>query len=330
MSKPHIGKNAYKYIKEALDANEISKGSFIKRLETKFARYTGFKYASSCSNGTMALFLALRAFGIEDKRSTVLLPGLTFAATADAILMAGGNLKFLDIFDDTFSLRSDGIDADTAIVAVDLYGVPSDISYLKKYDLPIIRDACESLGAQSKEKADITCYSFFGNKVMTSGEGGMCCTDNKELYEKIEKLKNHGRLTGYWHELRGTNARMSNITAALALSQLEDIKANLGSRKQIFKWYYRELADLQPMRLGAPWLFVLKVKNRDKIMQALTDAGFDSREGFKPLYQMPAYKQNIHLSNCEQLGNEILMLPCYPGLKHRQVQNICKIINAFK
>lgn len=326
LSKPHIGFKALKYIRSAIWQNEISKGEFIEKFEKDFSKFVGYKYASACSSGTMALFLALRALGIED--GEVILPSLTFAATADAVLLAGAQPVFADINERALCLTAETVQKhitkDTkAIITVGLYGMPAKIGILKKFGVPIIEDAAESLGSDQKEKADISCYSFFGNKVLTTGEGGMACTSKMELKKKMDMLRNHGRISGFWHHMRGTNGRMSNITAALGFSQLEDLPKNLRKRRKILSWY-----GMSPkaVELIAPWLMVARMRDKEKTVEFLKKNGVDARIGFYPLHTMPAFKQEKSLPVSEKLGQEIIFLPCYPDLTKREVIKICNLL----
>lgn len=330
ISRPAMGKNALKYVSSAIKRGDIAKGPFIAKFEAKFAATQGFKHASATCNGTMALFLALRALGIEN--GEVILPTLTFAATADAVLMAGAKPVFADIDEASWSLSPETIEPHItektkAIIAVDIYGVPSKIKPLRRFNLPIIQDACESLGSTELGEADITCFSFFGNKVITTGEGGMCCTDSHEYKKLIDKLRNHGRDSGYFHELRGSNGRMSNISAAIGLSQTEDLAKNLKKRRQIFKWY----GEIDYEHIG-PWLMFVRLKDYEVpalVANHLIMNGIEARAGFTPLHLMPAYYQEASLPTSEFLSNHILLLPCYPELAKADVMKIKKAIKKY-
>lgn len=327
LSKPTVALSAIEYVTRAMKHGDISIGGFIPKLEEGFAKYLGFDHALTCSSGTMALFLALRALGVED--GEVIMPTLTFAATADAVLMAGAKPIFCDIDIETWSLIPHEVEqkitAKTrAIISVDLYGKVSHIAPLRRFNLPIIRDAAESLGADPQhfkglEEADVTTFSFFGNKIMTTGEGGMCVTNSPARALTIKKLRNHGRIQGYWHDLRGTNGRMPNILAALGLSQLEYLEANIAKRRRIFQWYGLETDSRQ-----APWLPYIFVKDNSILVDALNKNGIGARAGFTPLHKMPAYEQEQYTPNSNALGENVVLLPCYPELQRRAVDLIRK------
>jgi perosamine synthetase len=321
LTKPTKAKNARRYVLDCLEKNELAQGKYIKLFERKFARYTGHNHALAVSNGTMALYCALKAVGVAG--GEVVLPALTFAATADAVIMAGARPVFADVDKDNWCITPKTVlkvitQKTKAIIAVDLYGKIAPVNELKKIGLPVIEDACEGLGGKI-QKGDITCFSFFGNKVMTAGEGGMCATDSNDLALKITKIRNHGRLSGFWHETQGTNARMANINAALGLAQLEEFPKNLKWRKEIFDWY--GIKDY-----GAPWLPYMAVKDNREAVKRLLGEGVEAREGFRPLYKMPAYEKKIRLPVSEWLGEHIILLPIFKGLKKSQVKKICKVL----
>jgi len=320
MSKPNIGASAQRYLSQALKRNEIAQGVFIKEFEARFAKFIGIKHATTAANGTLAVYLALRAIGIG-KGDEVLLPSLTFAAPADAVLLTGAKPVFVDTDADSFSLDLASVakyrtKRTKCILAVDLYGVPCDIKSLRRFKLPIIQDSCESLGAKVGD-ADITCFSFFGNKVMTTGEGGMACTDSPRYKNFMDRYRNHGRASGYWHELSGINARMSNLTAALGLSQLEDLPANLRQRRKILGWY----GFTNPQKVG-PWVMWVRRPDKARVVARLNTHKIQARIGFHPLHTMPAYRQKKHLPGAERLGREIVLLPLFPQLTQKEVQYI--------
>lgn len=324
VSKPYQSPKIALYVNKALKRNEIARGYFEGLFEAKFAQITGFKEAVAVSNGTMGLFVALRALGVEN--GEVIIPSLTFAGTIDAVLMAGAKPVFADCEDDgniSVNTASGLINKKTkAIITVGLYGRVPNSREINKLGVPVIEDACETLGVRS-HGADITVYSFFGNKLITTGEGGMCVTDYPDLALKMRKLRNHGRLEGYWHELRGTNARLANINCAIGLAQLESLPEILEQRYKIWEWYGKEREQGV-----APWLMAWYVKgNKEKAVEKLKRAGIESRPGFYPLHKLPAYKQKISLPNTERLGKHTILLPLFPGLTKKQVTFILKHAN---
>jgi perosamine synthetase len=318
LSKPQIGRSALRYIARAIARNEISKGEYVEKFEKKFAQFAGFKHAVSAVNGTLALYIALRALEVK-QGDEVILPALTFAATADAIMMCGATPIFADIEGDTFSLDTASVEQyltkkTKVILSVDIYGIPANVKRLRRFNLPIIADSCESLGTH-RQDADITCFSFFGNKVMTTGEGGMACTDSPAFRDSMRMLRNHGRVTGFWHTMQGTNARMSNITAALGLSQLEMLPGMLKRRAKVLGWY-------GPYTRKSAWLLPRGVDDKERAVTLLNKRGIDARIGFYPLHIMPAYYQRKSLPVCEHIGNTVILLPLYPAMTKKEVDYI--------
>lgn len=300
LSQPKLGPNAERYVLEALAENQLSQGRFNEEFEEGFANLVGGNWGVSCSNGTMALYIALKALGIGpgDK---VIVPVLTFTATADAVVMAGAIPVFVDINEswciDPFQVKKK-IEGVKAIIAVHLYGMKADIQTLKMFNIPIIEDSAEYLG---RLEGDIACYSLFGNKIMTTGEGGMCITDSSMLASIMRKARNHGRVTGYMPEFCGTNARLTNIQAAIGVSQLEDLPMLLAERTRVCE-IYKTLVP-KYIKSRTPWFFV-----------ALDQPVKGSRKGFLPLTQSQAYLSDERFPVAERLAPRASLLPTYPDL----------------
>lgn len=336
ISKPKIGKGALANVQECFETNQIAQGRFIPLFEERFAAYANSKHAVATSNGTMALFVALRALGVED--GEVIVPTLTFGATADAVLMAGATPIFVDVDPVRMHLTARTVagrisQKTKAIIVVDLYGIPAPISPLREFGLPIIKDAAESLGADI-EHGDITCFSFFANKVMTTGEGGMCVTNDDHLAAAMRMLRNHGRKIGYWHERRGTNARLTNIQAAIGVSQLEDLPELLKARHENFSLYRKYLPMLDGLGTVAdpiaPWFFIITVPAmlQTAMIERLKVCGIDARAGFKPLHRIPAYLQDVNLPIADEICDTVIMLPVYPGLQESEICQVCTVIGG--
>lgn len=320
LSQPSLSQGAWEHVKRALDRNEVSKGDYVELFERTFARYLGMQHASATSNGTMALYLGLRALGVGPG-DEVILPALTFAASADAICLVGATPVCADIERETFSLDLQSVEKyvtprTKALMPVDLYGRPSNIPMLRHFGIPIVQDSCESLGASGLGEADITCFSFYGNKVLTTGEGGMACTNSAPYKKRMDKYRNHGRNGGYWHEWQGTNARMSNISAALGYSQLIDLPKNLALRRQRLTWYGSNGTG------RGPWLMLASFPDKEVAVAQLQAQGIDARVGFYPLHLMPAYREHKSLPVAEELGRKLVLLPLYPALTEEEVTHI--------
>ena len=251
--KPSLNGNEKKYVMECLDSTWISsKGKFISEFENKFAEYLGVKYAASVSNGTVALHVALLALGIgpEDE---VIVPTFTYIASVNAITYTGAKPVFVDSNPSHWQMNVEDVNKKLsnrtkAILAVHLYGHPCDIEELRKISddkkLFLIEDTAEALGSKYDNKllgtfGDISTFSFFGNKTITTGEGGMVVTNNPELHKKAVHIKGQGLADHreYWHDIIGYNYRMTNICAAIGLAQLEKINEVIKKKREIAKWY---------------------------------------------------------------------------------------------
>lgn len=354
LAKPNLGKNAAKYINQCLKANWISQGEFNKKLEKKFSAFCGTKYASTCSNGTQALYLALKACGIGPG-DEVIVPTLTFAATASAVVMVGARPVFTDINEWDYNISIAEIKKlinpkVKAIIPVHLYGVPAEMDEIlaiaRKNKCFVIEDAAEALGSEYKSKkagsmGDVGCFSFYANKLITTGEGGMCVTNSLKLKEKINEYKNHGmspKRLYYWHDVVGTNARLTNIQSAIGLSQMEIIRDTIKKRVKVYQNYVKELKETPGIILThesrgkkiTPWLFVVRLKNKDKekIVEKLIKNGVEARPGFYPCHQMSAFSEYARsgqkFSVANKVSKEIINLPLFSELKLNQQKEIVK------
>lgn len=262
-----------------------------KQLEKEYATFTGSKYGISCNSGTSALHLGLLALGIK-KGDEVIIPDFTMAACGFAISYCNAVPVFVDCDDDLnidVSLIEAKVTKKTkAIMAVHIYGrlcnMKEILRIAKKHHLKVIEDACEAQGAVFKSKADITCYSFYENKIIHAEEGGMCTTDNKKYADRINYLKNmaFGDKHDYFHEEIGYNYRMANSQALLALKSLKDYPRENRRRREVAKFFYTT------HKLDAIWVlpvFNRTEKERDWVIRH-TD---NTRFFFKPLSSFPMY-----------------------------------------
>src|SRR3989344_2611588 len=260
ISEPTIGNEELENIVNAVKSGWISsKGEFVEKFEKTFARYCDRKYGISCSNGTTALHLALLAVNIKHG-DEVIVPNLTFISPANMVREVGGKPVFVDADKDYWGINVHELEKaitkkTKAIIVVHLYGHPCDMDKIleisEKYNLYIIEDAAEAHGAKYKDKrvgsfGDISCFSFFGNKNMTTGEGGICLTDDEKIADKINILKNHGmsKTKKYWHDEIGYNYRMTNIQAAIGLAQIGKLDKIVEKKNLIANQYYHELKNL--------------------------------------------------------------------------------------
>ncbi|MCH7663277.1 MAG: DegT/DnrJ/EryC1/StrS family aminotransferase [Chloroflexi bacterium] len=242
-----FGELELEYITECITSGWISsQGKYVKEFEEGFGSYCNRKFAVATSNGTCALHLALLTLGIGDG-DEVIVPTLTFAATANAVMHAGATPVFVDSDAKSWNIDPDLIEEaitekTRAIIPVHLYGQPCDmkkiIEIADKFDLRIIEDAAEAHGAtignnRVGEFGDISCFSFYANKIITTGEGGMCLTDNPDYNNKMRLLRDHGKEPGvyYIHNEVGYNYRMTNLQAAIGVAQLSKIEKYIKKKR---------------------------------------------------------------------------------------------------
>lgn len=356
IASPVIGKEEEKLVLEGLRSGWVSSiGKFIQQFENEFAKFSGTKYAVTTSNGTSALHLALVAAGIGPG-DEVIVPTLTFVATANAVVYTGAKPVFVDSELETWNIDPEKIKAKInrrtkAIIPVHLYGHPANmqdiLAIARKYNLIVIEDAAESHGALYKNKVvgslgDMGCFSFFGNKIMTTGEGGMITTNNKSFVQEIRMLRDHGASgkRRYYNPKLGFNYRMTNIQAAIGLAQLRKINKIIDRKREIAKLYGEGLKQLVPQITLHPeaswaknvyWMYSIIVhkqgeKNRDYLMRELKVKGIDSRPFFFPIHLLARYKIGEHLPNAELLASSGINLPSSINLTDEQVKFVCDTI----
>lgn len=357
ISKPFIGARERELVLDALDSGWVSSiGKYIDEFEVNFARYCGADYALAVSNGTTGLHLALAALGLQPG-DEVIIPDLTFVATANAVAYTGATPILADVDPDTLCLDPASVKAviserTKAIIPVHLYGHPADMDALMQiadaHGLDVIEDAAEAHGAEYKGRrvgglGKCGVFSFYGNKVITTGEGGMLTTNDRELYQYAKRLRDHAMSPQrrYFHDERGFNYRITNLQAALGVAQLERIDDFLGRRAQIMDWYHAEIAATESVRLNrvknwaksAFWMVCLEVDwldepRRDALMHALKARGIDTRPYFCTMSSMPMYKQKS-LPVAARKAQTGINLPSFYELTKRDVQRIGSDVNCL-
>ena len=253
VAQPRLIGNETKYVLDCLESGWISSvGEYVERFEKRFAEFTGTQFAASCSNGTVALHLALLAVGVGPG-DEVIVPTLTYVATANAVRYCGATPIFVDSENDTMNLDPAKVKLaispkTKAVIAVHLYGHPADIYSLRlicdPLNIKIVEDAAEAHGSSIGNSAagslgDVATFSFYGNKIITTGEGGMITTNSTEIDEKVRLLKGQGQDPSrrYWFSTTGYNYRLTNVAAAIGLAQLENIDTHLEDRRRIAAEY---------------------------------------------------------------------------------------------
>ena len=361
LAVPDLTGNELDYVTDAVRSSWISSiGPYIDRFEDEFARACGTRAALSVCNGTAALHIALLALGVGPG-DEVIVPSLTYIATANAVRYTGAEPVFADVDPATWCLDSERVAAAVTprtrgIVAVHLYGHPADMDALgavaSLHDLWIVEDAAEAHFATYKGRpvgslGRIATFSFYGNKPFTSGEGGALTTDSSELEEKARLLRGQGMDPNrrYYFPITGFNYRLTNVACALLCAQLERREPLMARRREIFD-LYRELLDgvpgleFQPVAEWAqptPWLFSVLVnkerygKSRDELAEALAQDGIETRPFFIPLHTLPPFSQasgerGDRLPVTEHLGMSGLNLPTYTGLETEDVVAVTEAI----
>lgn len=355
LAQPQLGGNEYKYLMDAFLSTWISStGKYITAFEEKFSNYCGVKYGVATSNGTTALHLALAALDIGSG-DEVIVPDITFAATINAVIYTGATPVIVDIEENSWCIDPAKIEEaitprTKAIIPVHIYGQPCNMERIgiiaKRNDLYVIEDCAEAHGAEWNGKkvgsfGIISCFSFFGNKVITTGEGGMCITDSKELNEKMRVLRDHGmsKLRKYYHEIVGFNYRMTNLQAAIGTAQTERIEEILEWRKNLELQYRTAFEQMKgvvlqndslPNRKKISWLVSVLVdeNKRDLVLTKLKENDIDVRAFFIPLSEMKIYKK--YAAGCsvsKRISKMGLNLPTTYEINKDDIERIKSLIS---
>ncbi|HYW47751.1 MAG TPA: DegT/DnrJ/EryC1/StrS family aminotransferase [Bryobacteraceae bacterium] len=342
VAHPVIGDAEKKNVLECMETGWISSiGRFIPLFEEGFARYCGASHAVACNNGTTALHLALSALG-SGPGDEVIVPTLTYVATANAVHYCGARPVLVDSEPRTMAIDPQRIEEritarTKGIVVVHLYGHPAamdDISAIaRKHGLFVLEDAAEAHGALYRGRrtgslGDAATFSFYGNKIVTTGEGGMVTTSNRNLADKLRILRGQGMDPGrrYWFPVVGYNYRMTNICAAIGVAQLQQIDLFLEQRCRIAHWYGSLLAALEDFLVlpceeawarHAFWSYVIVLRDsvrldRDEFMQRLADDGIETRPVFYPMHVMPPYREpDARYPVADRLSSRGLSIPMH-------------------
>jgi len=352
--QPSLSGNEKKYVNECLDSTWISsKGKFVSEFESSFAEYVGVKNATTVSNGTVAIHLALLALGIGEG-DEVIVPTLTYISSVNTIVYTRATPVFVDSLQDSWQIDPQDVikkitPRTKAIMAVHLYGHPCDMDALveicKKNNLFLIEDCAEAIGTLYKGKhvgtfGDVSTFSFFGNKTITTGEGGMVITNDETLHDRAVHFKGQGlaKHRQYWHDVIGYNYRMTNICAAIGLAQLENVASVLAEKKRVADTYRKCLENTSVVfhnPIGddiyhSYWMCSIlaqDAKQRDLVRTHLENEGIETRPLFYPVHTMPMYSTQYQRHPvAENLGWRGMNLPSYPGLKTEEIEFICEKI----
>ena len=355
IARPDLDGNEREYVAQAVAEGQISSvGRFVKSFEAACARAIDVPHAVTVSNGTAALHLTLTALGIGPG-DEVIVPDLTYVATANAVTYTGARVVLVDVDPKTWTVDVGLVEKalsrrTKAIIAVHLYGMPADLDGLaqlaRRRGVALIEDAAQAFHARWNGRyvgaiGDAACFSFFGNKIVTTGEGGLVTTRSARLAARLYHLRDQAMSSTrrYFHSGVGFNYRMTALQAAVGLAQLERVGEFLARREAIRASYRNWLADVPGLREPAPdprahpvtWLYTFQLAawtrhERDRCMALLQQRGIDSRPGFVPMSRLPMYRRPGYRV-AERISAQSLSLPTHTGMSDDDVRIIAE---AFK
>jgi perosamine synthetase len=369
LSGPNISGNEWRYVKECLDTAWVSSvGSFVNQFEQMVSDFTGTRYAVATSNGTTALHISLLLAGVE-RNDYVIVPNLTFVASLNSISYTGANPILVDVDSETWQLDYDLLeeylsqntrlqegkcilkkDGRTvkAIMPVHVLGNIGDMERMleiaERYHLKVIEDATEALGSYYKGKHSGSfgfagCFSFNGNKIITTGGGGMVVTNDEQLAKKARHLTTQAKSDPfeYYHDEVGFNYRLVNILAAVGVAQMEQLPAFIDRKKEIDYFYKNVLSNVgdisfQQVREDVNancWLFTFRTAKQKELLKRLNEKGLQSRPFWVPMNHLPMFKNDIYISNeniSGKLYDECLSIPCSTYITQSELDQVATII----
>ncbi|GAB4347066.1 MAG: DegT/DnrJ/EryC1/StrS family aminotransferase [Candidatus Abyssubacteria bacterium] len=357
--EPVLGQQELDFLEDCIRTGWISSlGKHISLFESSFAKFCGAGYAAATSNGTSALHLTLLALGIG-KGDEVIIPTLTFVATANSVFYTGAKVVLVDVLEDTWTIdpeqvRSAITPKTRAVIAVHLYGHPCDMDRIVEITdargIAVIEDAAEAHGAEYRGKrvgalADAGCFSFYGNKVMTTGEGGMIVTNSAELDRRVRFLRDHAMDADrrYYHPEVGYNYRMTNMQAAVGRAQMRRIAWLISAKRRVARLYSRRLAHVEgiipppemPWAKSIYWLYTIMVDpsfgmSSEELARRLAAVGIDTRRVFIPMHLLPMYATRRKFPISEKISHNGLSLPSSPTLTEDDIDHICESLLAVR
>jgi perosamine synthetase len=355
VARPCLMHHEFRSILDAFISCWISsKGPYVQKFEGEFSSFVGVRHGVAVSNGTVALHLALVALGVG-RGDEVIVPDLTFAATINAVLYCGATPVIVDVDRETWCMTLDSVEractAQTkAIIPVHLYGRPAEIEPIAEFargrGIAVVEDCAEAHGARYDGRAvgqfgDASCFSFFANKIITTGEGGMCLTNSAELGTSLRELRDHGMSPdrSYWHERVGYNYRITNLQAAIGGSQLLRINGTLLRNARIAALYREALNGIPGVRFPpimsdkyepVVWLASVQVPadKRLMVMRAAHEARIETRPFFHPLSTMPPYgKYARSCPNSTELSATGINLPTSSVVDEQIVERVARVFH---
>jgi perosamine synthetase len=372
LSVPNLAGNEWQYIKDCLDTNWVSSvGSYVTKFEQVFADFTGSKYAIATSNGTAALHISLLLAGVQ-QHDLVIVPNITFVATANAVKYTGANPILMDIDTETwqmdlgllenflkekceirqnfcYHLASQKIIK--AIMPVHVLGNMCDMEKLltiaNQYHLKIVEDSTEALGSTFRGKHAGTfglfgTSSFNGNKIITTGGGGMILTNDEALAKRAKHITTTAKADAkeYFHDEVGYNYRLVNILAAMGVAQMEQLPNFIARKKQITQMYDSQLLDIEgviPQKISEGvaanhWLYTVKLPKQRALIAHLQQNQIEARPFWVPMNQLPAMKNDWYITEnniSQQIYESCLSLPCSTGISDEEVGQVIHLIKDF-
>ncbi len=362
ISRPSIGEEEAASVREVVLSGNLREGRKVRELEERLARYIGVKHAIAVNSGTSSLLATYMA--ALERGSEVIVPDFTFVATATAAVVAGLKPVFADIRLDTYDVDPEDVarritGRTSAIVLVNLYGLPGDVKALaelaRDHGLKFIIDSAQALGAlvdgrEAGSYGDAACYSFYPTKNMTTGEGGLVATDDDALAERVRLVKDHGQRRPYLHEALGLNLRMGEMEAAIGLVQLSKLESMIEARRRVAEALRRGLSGIPGLHLPVEPqgrrhtynLFTVRIEpelyrvDRDRIVEAIRAEGVDARVYYPiPLHRQPVFgpDQQGDFPNSDLASRTVFSLPSYPSLTDEELEDIVnattKVLTAY-
>lgn len=353
VTEPHLDETDRAHLLDAFDSGWISsQGPYLARFEADFARFTGTSHALATANGTVALHMALLALGVQPG-DEVIVPTFTYVATANAVAYCGATPVLVDCEIDTWNLDTEAVESaitrrTVGVLPVHLYGMPCDMRGLRsiasRKGLWIVEDAAEAHGASIDGRrvgtfGEIGTFSLYGNKIVTTGEGGVVTTHHAELARRMALYRGQGMDPNrrYWFEVVGHNYRMTNLAAALGVAQMAKIDRLLEAHRQVGAWYREFLLGcdefvFQEERPGfesAHWLASLRWRSaenrpelRDALLTRLAHEGIDTRPFFYPMHAMPVHASKERFPVADLVSSSGLNLPSSPRLERADVEHV--------
>jgi len=357
LADPYVTERDVKAVAEAVREKRLSQGRYVEKFETKFAEYIGVKHAIAVCNGTAALHVAVAAIGIEPDEE-VIEPSFSFVATANCAIYQDAKPVFADINSSTYNIEPADIakkitEKTKAIIPVHYAGQPADMDPIletaSKHDIYVVEDTAEAHGALYKRKkagslGDVNCFSFYPNKNMTTGEGGIITTNDDELAEKMRMIRSHGQDARYHHIMLGYNYRMTDIQAALGLVQLKRLDWVIKKKVEKATYYNKKIEEtfgdeiqtpyVAPYATHAYMFYTIRFKDRktrDKAATKLEEEGVETRVAFPPIHLQPLYRNLFgytkgYLPITERVSDTILCIPIYPHITQKQQDYILSVI----